>query len=103
VKSGFVWVLCLWLSACCTSKNSGKDFGADALVLIGTMQYLTVETGCWQFITDDGARYQVSGSQVDPLLRDGQRAEVIVRLLPDRQTICMTGKPVELLHIIKIY
>ena len=96
-------MLSLFLGSCCTSKDTARDFGSDAFSLTGTMKYLAIEGGCWQFTADDGATYQVSGEEAKRLLKDGQRAEIIVRDLPNRRTICMTGKSVELLKIIKLH
>ncbi len=67
------------------------------------MTYLSIEGGCWQFKSDDGSSYQISGEQAHLLQKDGQRAEIIVHEIPDARTTCMTGKIVELLNINKIY
>ena len=98
-----LWITSFVLISCCASKESAKDVSPDGFTVIGTMKYLAIEGGCWQFTSDDGTAYQLSGALADRLLHDGQRAEVIIRKVSSRRTICMTGTSVELLKIINIY
>jgi hypothetical protein len=92
------------LLACCgPARDVSTDFGAGAFTVSGTMTRLAIEGGCWQFKSDDGTNYEVSGEQADELRKDGQRAEIIVREIPTRRTICMTGKSVELLKVLKLH
>ena len=98
-----LWITSFVLISCCASKESTNDVSPDGFTVIGTMKYLAIESGCWQFTADNGTAYQLSGALAERLQHDGQRAEVIVRESSNRRTICMTGESVELLKIIKIY
>ncbi len=93
--------LCAICFLSCHSTNDVKnEFGTDAFVIKGTMTYLAIEGGCWQFKSDDGTTYQVFGEQAQLLQHDGAKAEIIVRKLSNKRTICMSGTIVELLKII---
>ena len=97
------WILALLIVSCCSSKQSEKDFGPGAYSLTGTMRHIPLEGGCWQFTSGDGSTYQLAGEQAAKLLVDGIHAEIVVRDTPGRHTICMTGKSVEVLTIVKTY
>jgi hypothetical protein len=97
------WILAFLIASCCSSKQSAADYGAGAYSLTGTMKHIPLEGGCWQFTAGDGSTYQLAGERAATLLVDGLRAEIIVKDLPERHTICMTGKSVEVLTIIKTY
>lgn len=68
--------------------------------MTGTMQFSGVEHGCWQFVTPDGESYELMGDNLSSLLHEKLQAEIIVREVPDMMSVCMTGKIVELLHIV---
>ncbi len=93
----------LLLSSCCITKETIQDVDPKGYELHGTMSFIVLEGGCWQFKSNDGTTYQISGEKVDVLLKDGQRADIIVRDLPRMRSICMAGKNVKLLRIVKLY
>ncbi len=67
------------------------------------MKHLTIEGGCWQFISDPaGDHYQLTGNNIDSLFVDGLHADLIVRDTAGLASICMTGKIVQVLEITKI-
>ena len=99
MKKASLWLILLIVS-CCTSKDIAKDFGPGAFTLKGSVAFLSIEGGCWQFKSDDGTTYQISGEQASFLQKDGLRAEIIVRALPYKRGICMAGKFAELLKIV---
>ena len=93
----------LLLTSCGVSRDVAKEFGTGAFVIVGTMTHLAIEGGCWQFKSDEGTTYELFGDQATLLHKDGERAQIIVREISNAHTICMAGKPVELLKITKIY
>ena len=103
VKTTVIIFAAMLLQSCCTTKEATQNEDPNSYLLRGTMSFSALEGGCWQFRADDGITYQVFGEKAASLLKDGQRAEIIVRDLADVRTICMAGKNVELLKIIKLY
>lgn len=100
----FVLVACCSaLLQSCASSNESEKYGKDVLRITGTMQYEHIEGGCWQFVTEDGTAFEITGVGLTPLLQDGLRAEIIVRPLKNTASVCMAGKIVELIKIIKIF
>ena len=100
----FVLWCAVLIQACAPSSPTVTEkYGKDALRIKGTMQYEHIEGGCWQFVGDDGVAYELTGPGLTPLHRDGLRAEIIVRPARNAATVCMVGKTVELLEIIKIF
>lgn len=79
-----------------------KEYPAG-LVLKGVMHFTDIEGGCWVFKADDGQAYELIGKDVKRLQKDGLRAEIFVRPRTDLASICMMGKIVEVIEIIKIY
>lgn len=64
------------------------------------MRATHLEGGCWQFLADNGQTYDLQGNEIDPLLHDGLRAEILVRDATGQSSICMTGKIVVVIRII---
>lgn len=96
-----VTLFCVLLG--CTRSGVTKTYEENAILLTGIMQYLDVEEGCWQFITDDGEAYEIVGINVAPLHVHGLKAEIVVRVIPNIVSICMVGKTAQLLEIVHIY
>ena len=94
-------LLCLLVNACSSSRESSGEV-QGAFVVTGTMVFLGVENGCWQFHGDDGKEYEILGTNVDQLEEDGLRAKIRVQPFSATASICMVGTPVELLEIIEI-
>lgn len=94
-------LLVVALSGCSVSKES-NDFGPDAFEINGIMRFVDVEGGCWQFKSDDGSAYQLSGDNISKLFREDIRAKLIVRELHDVATVCMMGKIVRVLQIVEL-
>ncbi|MBI1807252.1 MAG: hypothetical protein HYR76_09405 [Ignavibacteria bacterium] len=84
----------------CTGSEETKEYGPGTFSLTGTMQHTGVEHGCWQFIAADGESYELMGDNLNSLFHDKLHAELVVREIPDMMSTCMTGKVVEVLHII---
>lgn len=58
----------------------------------GTVHYVGVEGGCWQFVADDGARYELLSAPQNMLV-DGLTG-VLEAIYADVSTFCMVGIPV---------
>lgn len=84
----------------CSSGNSISNYGSGAYTLKGTMNFIHVETGCWQLIADDGKDYELMGTDVTLLQKEHLQAEIIVRNAVNMNSTCMNGTLVELLHIV---
>ena len=67
------------------------------------MHFAPVEGGCWQFIGDNGKTYELTGSRVVVLLREGLHADLVVRGPLDLASVCQVGDVVEILEIIRTY
>ena len=66
------------------------------------MHYVTVESGCWQLKTDDGETFELVGEDITSLFKEGLRVELIVRQMQNMASICMVGKIVELVEVVRI-
>ena len=66
------------------------------------MHRSNVEGGCWVFRTTDGQSYELTGEAAKDLLREGLRAEIVVKPRRDVMSICMVGKIVEVIEIKEI-
>jgi hypothetical protein len=70
--------------------------GTGELLIVGTIDFLEVEAGCWQLIASDGRRYvlQPEGAP-DSVLRDGARVRLVGRLSEEPVRGCAMGTAVE--------
>ncbi len=73
------------------------------MVLEGVMEKANIEGGCWIFKAKGGKPYELVGNEVQRLRREGQRAEMVVKPRDDLASICMVGRIVEVVEILKIY
>ena len=87
---------------CAGTETSSAREGDDKIILVGTMHLADFELGCWQFISDDGKKYEVTGINAEQLRQQGLRAEILVRELKGIGSVCTAGELVELLEIITI-
>jgi hypothetical protein len=97
----FSFVILAVFSSCSSTEHASK-YQSDSIVISGVMLYLELEGGCWQFMDENGETYEIVGLNIAQLQIDGQRAEIVVREVPDVASICMVGKIVELVEIIQI-
>ncbi len=86
------------LFSCATPRQYPAGF-----VLKGTMHFADIEGGCWVFKSDDGQVYQLIGKDTKRLGKDGLRAEILVAPRTDLASVCMVGRTVEVVEILKIY
>ncbi len=76
-----------------TQNYNAAGLGMPVLVapsFTGTMHRLEIEGGCWQFVTDDGHKFEPVGGPAD-LYRDGQRAVITGVVRSDILSICQVG------------
>ncbi len=71
--------------------------------LTGIMHLTTSQGGCWVFIGDDSETYELTGAKVVGLLREGLRADLIVRGPLEIASVCNVGQVVELIEISRTY
>jgi hypothetical protein len=88
------------LSSCATVDMSQYEPGA--FILKGMMNHLEVEGGCWQFVTEEGKSFEISGELFIDRFKHNSYAELVVHPTDDESSICMVGKLVEVLDIIHI-
>lgn len=69
----------------------------------GTMHYLSVEGGCWQFRSTTGETYELVGDLARSLRVEGRRAEIKIRARPDLASICMVGTIAEVIEITRVF
>jgi hypothetical protein len=98
-----VAMMMLAVSEGCSHGNSLNKYGRDAYILKGSMHFIHVESGCWQFTAEDGKQYELIGTDLSALRKEGIKAEIIVRETLNTNSTCMTGTLVELLHIINTH
>ena|GEM_PF-7042118 len=60
----------------------------------GTIQFVNVETGCWEFLADDGTSYELIYAPQN-ILRDGLTG-VLSGTYADLMTFCMVGTPINI-------
>jgi hypothetical protein len=95
--------IALPLSACASTSETGNqpEKQASTFTISGTVRFLNVEGGCWYIETPDGTRYEPSGEDLQRILVDGLSVELEVRWMKNVFSVCQTGKPVEVLSILK--
>ena len=89
----------LFLSSCGTTK----EYPQGSISLDGVMQRTEIEGGCWVFQANDGQQYELVGDQAKSLHQEGRRAEIVVKTRPDLASICMVGRIVEVLEVVRTY
>jgi hypothetical protein len=95
-------VLCiafLLLSSCASTKQ----YPPGSFTIDGVMHHTNIEGGCWVFRASNGQSYELIGKAAKDLLREGLRAEVVVRPRRDVTSICMVGKILEVVEIKEIH
>lgn len=95
------WVIvlfCAMLFFLCSCAST-KQYPAGSFTIDGVMHYTNIEGGCWVFRTTDGQSYELTGEAAKDLLREGLRAEIVVKPRRDVMSICMVGKIVEVIEI----
>ena len=97
----FLIFISLWLFACRSSRESA-EYPPGTFSLAGVMQFLPIETGCWQLVSDDGEHYELMGEEVVPLQKDGIRVKLLVNNVEGVSSTCMAGKIVKLIEIVEI-
>ncbi|MBI5214648.1 MAG: hypothetical protein HY960_02740 [Ignavibacteriae bacterium] len=95
------FILLLAVPSCLSVQRTVDQI--ESFELSGMMHYTSVEGGCWQFIGNDGETYELTGSRVVILLREGLRADLVVRGPLDLASVCQVGEVVEILEIIRTY
>ncbi|MGA9364191.1 MAG: hypothetical protein WBW16_07465 [Bacteroidota bacterium] len=92
-------VTLIFLNSCASTKQ----YPAGSFTIDGVMNHTNVEGGCWVFRTADGQNYELTGEAAKELLREGLRAEIVVRPRSNLKSVCMVGKIVEVLEIKEIH
>jgi hypothetical protein len=90
--------LLLLFSACASTKQ----YPPGSFTIDGVMHRTNLEGGCWVFRAADGQSYELIGDAAKDLLREGLRAEVVVRPRRDVMSICMVGRIVEVVEVKEI-
>ena len=87
--------LCLCLSAAAQADAAAPSTCPGVNVVVhGTLQFVDVEGGCWQFVTDGGAHYEPIGAGVAGMC-EGQPGTLVGCTRPDLASICQVGEIVE--------
>ncbi len=79
-----------------------KDYGEGAYQISGTMHRTNLEGGCWQFISDKNVSFELFGKHSTELFHDGIGATLVVKDRPAIKSICMIGKPVEVIAVLTL-
>jgi hypothetical protein len=89
----------LLLSSCASTKQ----YPVGSFTIDGVMHHTNVEGGCWVFKASAGQSYELVGDAAKDLLREGLRAEIVVKARSGLKSICMVGKIVEVVEIKEIH
>ena len=92
----------MWFISCIHSSSVTKDYGEGAYQIAGTMHRTNLEGGCWQFISDKNVSYELLGENITELFHDGINATLVVKDRTAVRSICMIGKPVEVLAVLTL-
>ncbi|MBA4311351.1 MAG: hypothetical protein C0417_01855 [Chlorobiaceae bacterium] len=95
-----IFILLMLQSSCATVDMSQYEPGA--FIIKGSIKYLEVEGGCWQFLSEDGKTFEISSDIFIDRFKNNSYAELVVHFVEDASSICMVGKLVEVLDIIHI-
>lgn len=76
--------------------------GPKVKYLTGTMRFLDIEGGCWQFVADDGKTYELVGRAIQSILEDGLKVSIEIRPAGSLGSTCMAGEVVEVVKILDI-
>jgi hypothetical protein len=68
--------------------------GTGELRVRGTIRFVDVEGGCWQFRGRDGTTYELRQAP-DSILVDGTEATLVLRRRDDLASICQVGTIVD--------
>ena len=66
------------------------------------MHRTNLEGGCWNFVSDKNVSYELLGEHITELFHDGIGATLIVKDRIAVKSICMTGKPVEVIAVLNL-
>ena len=84
-----------------TCQLSTDASTGELRVVIGTVERVDVEGGCWRLRGDDGSRYELRPSQAPgDLLRDGLRVRVELRPRDDLASVCQVGPPADVERVL---
>lgn len=79
------------------------DSGTGELHIVGTVNYLEVDHGCWQLLATDGGRYRLDPDQAPgSVLRDGARVALVVRVHEGPVGRCRVGTPVDVREVVEV-
>jgi hypothetical protein len=74
--------------------------GTGELRLTGTVHFLEVAGGCWQFTAESGRRYELQPDQAPAsVLRDGARVSVVGQPAERSETGCRVGMPLDVRRV----
>lgn len=90
-------VVGLVASAC--ASPSSPDFPPDAIRVVGTVRYSTIEGGFWAVQGDDGVTYDPMNGVPPAFQTEGLRVVLIAIVRTDVASVHMVGPIVEILHI----
>jgi hypothetical protein len=72
------------------------DAGTGELLIVGTIDFLEVDGGCWQVTTTNGRSYVLRPNHAPAaILRDGARVRLVAQVSDDQSNVCATGTAVE--------
>lgn len=72
--------------------------GPGPVEIVATVEFQSVEGGCWSLLAGDGTRYEPLELS-EPFRVHGLEVEATVRRRPDIGTVCQIGRVVEVLRI----
>ena len=104
---GSRWTLLLPLMTLFLAGCHGEEGGlippatapqSEILTGSGWIQFVGVEGGCWVIKSADGNRYEPINLS-DAFRKDGLAVRYVLKTRPDVATLCMVGRPVEVIDL----
>lgn len=83
---------CLAVVSAVSCSNTAEPGSTQ---IVGTVEFLNVEGGCWTLLASDGARYEPVDLG-EEFREDGLQVSVTVRSLEEVASVCQVGKIVEI-------
>ncbi|MFN0158878.1 MAG: hypothetical protein ACKVRP_12510 [Bacteroidota bacterium] len=100
-RSVLILLAAILMNSCGPGLQMHESDNSDGTVLAGTVHFVAVERGCWQFEDSDGKEYELVGDNARELFIDGMRARIVVRPLQGLASTCQVGVMVEVVRVLE--
>jgi hypothetical protein len=86
-----------------TTCAISTDSSTGELHIIGVVQYMETDGGCWQVAASDGQTYELDADQAPAsVLHDGMQVALVVYVRETHSTGCRVGTPVDVWRVVEV-